>query len=172
MHPFALLQPKFHQIARTEKEMTSPLSAGDREQHKALASGTRRRRSALSRPLQSKSFDQIHVHFRRPPFSEGCIDRMVDLVLLPDQSFALGILTSSWHALRISSFRSLIIRCQLVDDRERKGEKPTSTSSTPTLIRSSRGSSLASACTRCSIDDSTPPRLVAGCREWYQNLLR
>ena len=51
MHPFALLQPKSHQIARTEKDTTTPLMAGDGEQHKALASGTRRRRSALSRPL-------------------------------------------------------------------------------------------------------------------------
>ena len=57
MHPFPLLQPKFHQIARTEKEMTTPLMAGDGEQHKALASRTRGRRSVLSRALRGKVLD-------------------------------------------------------------------------------------------------------------------
>ena len=43
------------------------------------------------------------------------------------------------------------------------GLKRTSISSTPQLIRTSRGSAPASAVLRCSISDSTPPRLVAGC---------
>lgn len=79
----------------------------------------------------------------------------------PNYSFAPNGFMISRNALRRSPLRSY--RASTMNsDSQRSMKGHTSRSSTPTLTRISRGSTPGSNSTRCSISDSTPPRLVAG----------